>query len=70
VKSQRAREKQAVVIAAALGVLLGVLVVGVVLLALVGAFAGMSETFDSGLPWLMVVGALCCGAYLARQRRS
>ena len=68
-KSQVTREEQSVTIAAGLGVLLGVLAAGALVLATVGAFSDMSETFDAGFPWVIALSVLWCGVYLVRQRR-
>ncbi len=68
-KSQDAREEQAVTIAAGLAVLVSVLTVGMVSLTVVGAFSDMPQAFEAGLPWLIAIGVLCCGMYVVRHRR-
>lgn len=67
-KPQSAKEVQTVTIAAGLGVLLGVLMAGALILAIVGVFSDMSETFDAGFSWVIALSLLCCGVYLVRHR--
>lgn len=68
-KSQVAREEHSVTIAAGLGILLGVLAAGALVLAIVGVFSDMSETFDAGFTWVIALSLLCCGVYLVRHRK-
>lgn len=67
--NQRTRDDRSVTIATGLGVLMATLVLGALLLAILGAIFDTTNTFNTGFPWLVSIGVVAGGAYIARQRR-
>jgi hypothetical protein len=67
-RSPDARQEQAVEIAGAVAVFLGVLAVGVAALTAVGLLTDISRSFAVGLPWVVGVAALAAVSRLVSRR--
>jgi hypothetical protein len=63
-RSPEARQEQAVEIASAVAVFLGVLAVGVTALTAVGLLTDISRSFAVGLTWVVGVAALAAASRL------
>lgn len=58
-----------ITIAAGHAVLVSVLSVGIVSLAVVGAFSHITRALEVGLPWVVAIAVLSCGTYVVRHHR-
>jgi hypothetical protein len=67
-RSPEARQEQAVEIASAVAVFLGVLAVGVTALTAVGLLTDISRSFAVGLTWVVGVAALAAVSRLMTRR--